>query len=145
MKKLLIAFFSGTLFGLGLCASQMVNPQKVIAFLDITGDWDPSLGVVMIGALTVTMISFRFILRRPKPILADAFGITKLKEITPRLIGGGILFGIGWGLAGICPGPAVAGLVFGLPKSVIFFITMLVGMTLYQFTLGRGPTSTSKD
>lgn len=132
MKTNLTALISGTIFGFGLCLSQMINPQVVTRFLDVTGQWDPSLMFVMIGALLVTLPVFQYILKRNKPICAAEFDLPSKKTVDRSLISGAILFGIGWGLAGICPGPAVSSLAFALPKSIIFFIAMLAGMKLFN-------------
>lgn len=132
MKTNLTALFSGIIFGFGLCLSQMINPLVVTRFLDVTGQWDPSLLFVMLGALLVTLPVFPFILKRNKPVCAAAFDLPSKKTVDRRLISGAILFGTGWGLAGICPGPAVSSLAFALPKSIVFFIAMLAGMKLFN-------------
>ena len=105
MLRLLVALFSGALFGLGLAVSGMANPQKVIGFLDVAGDWDPTLAFVMCGALLVTVPAFRMIFRRRRPVLAEDFELPTKKEVDGRLVGGSALFGVGWGLSGFCPGP----------------------------------------
>lgn len=133
MKTNIAALISGVIFGLGLCVSQMINPQVIIDFVDITGNWDPSLAFVMIGALCVTFVTFRLILKRQKPVCCDDFSLPTSNLVDKRLIIGAVLFGIGWGLAGICPGPAAAALAFGLQKSFIFFAAMLGGMGIYQW------------
>jgi len=102
----------GVLFGLGLAISGMINPAKVIGFLDITGAWDPSLAFVMGGAVLVTATAFRFILKRPNPVLADTFQLPTRRDFDKHLIAGAAIFGAGWGLAGLCPGPAIASLAF---------------------------------
>jgi len=132
LRKLILSFLAGTLFGLGLCVSQMIDPQKVIAFLDVSGNWDPSLAFVMIGALLVTVISFPLVLRRPSPFWGECFAVPATRKIDGPLITGSILFGIGWGLAGLCPGPAIAGLAYGMHKSIIFVLAMISGMIIYQ-------------
>ena len=104
MLRMLVALFSGTLFGLGLTVSGMVNPQKVIGFLDVAGDWDPTLAVVMGGALLVAIPAFRLIFKRSHPVLEDEFELPTKKELDASLLGGAALFGIGWGLSGFCPG-----------------------------------------
>jgi uncharacterized membrane protein YedE/YeeE len=103
----------------------------VIRFLDVTGQWDPSLLFVMLGALLVTLPAFPFILKRIKPVCTPAFDLPTKRMVDQKLILGSVLFGIGWGLAGICPGPAVSSMAFALPKSFVFFIAMLAGMKLY--------------
>ena len=127
MKKILVAFISGIIFGLGLSLSQMMNPEKVIGFLDIGGNWDPSLAFVMIGALTVTFISFKWILNRSEPILENAFHLTKRSEIDKALLGGAAIFGIGWGMSGFCPGPAVASLGLGSIEAVVMVLSIYGG------------------
>ena len=112
--RTLVALFAGALFGLGLSVSGMMNPAKVIGFLDFAGGWDPTLAFVMGGALLVTVPAFRLILNRPRPILADGFALPSKSTLDGRLLGGAALFGVGWGLSGFCPGPAVAALVTGL-------------------------------
>ena len=108
METVLAALLSGLLFGAGLTISQMVNPAKVAGFLDVAGDWDPSLALVMGGALTVTAICYRLTMRRGAPLLASDFRLPTAEDVDARLIGGAALFGVGWGLAGFCPGPAIA-------------------------------------
>ncbi|MCR4336365.1 MAG: YeeE/YedE family protein [Candidatus Omnitrophica bacterium] len=135
------SFLAGIVMAWGLCISQMVNPAKVIAFLDIFGRWDPSLALVMVGALLVTTISFRLILRREKPVYEKQFFLPVKKEIDPKLIFGSILFGIGWGLSGFCPAPAIAGLAFGIKKSIVFVTFMLIGMILYKLIFEKNETT----
>ena len=128
MLKLALSALAGLLFGLGLIVSMMVNPAKVLAFLDIAGAWDPSLAFVMGGALTVTLVGYRLVLRRPKPWLADSFALPTRRQIDRRLVAGAALFGIGWGMAGFCPGPAIVATVL-LPETAIAFVAaMIVGM-----------------
>ena len=134
-----MAFLAGTLFGLGLCVSQMINPKKVIAFLDVSGNWDPSLALVMAGALFITTVSFRYILRRKTPLWNERFSVPTSQTIDGRLIAGAVLFGIGWGLAGFCPGPAIVSLAYGIHKSVVFVAAMIIGMVLYQLLIARLP------
>jgi uncharacterized protein len=133
MLKMLVNLFAGTLFGLGLAISGMVDPAKVIGFLDVAGDWDPTLAFVMGGALLVTIPAFRLILKRPRPVLADKFELPTNKDVDARLLGGSALFGIGWGLAGFCPGPAVTALASGLMPVFVFVAAMVVGMAVYKW------------
>lgn len=138
MKFEVSALSSGTLFGAGLALSQMTNPAKVIAFLDVTGAWDPSLAFVM-GAALIVATGGQMLQRRRRP---SAYGPTAAQSLTSdgfpaagidaRLIGGAALFGIGWGLAGFCPGPALASLVSGSPRVLLFVASMIVGMALYR-------------
>ncbi len=133
MLRMLVALFSGTLFGLGLAISGMVDPAKVIGFLDIAGDWDPTLAFVMGGALLVTIPAFRLILIRPRPVLTDDFELPTKKDVDTRLLGGAALFGVGWGLSGFCPGPAVTALASGLAPVFAFVAAMVAGMALYKW------------
>ena len=133
MLKMLVNLFAGTLFGLGLSISGMVNPQKIIGFLDFAGDWDPTLAFVFGGALLVAIPAFRLILRRPHPVLADEFDLPTKKDVDGRLLGGAALFGIGWGLAGFCPGPVVTALASGLLPVFTFVAAMLAGMAAYKW------------
>ena len=128
--RLSFALLAGTLFGLGLVVSGMANPAKVLAFLDVTGDWDPTLAMVMLGALAVTAPAFRGVLKRGAPWFADRFSLPEKTALEPRLVLGAALFGIGWGLAGLCPGPAMAGLVTGHGAIVLFVFAMLAGILI---------------
>ena len=132
MLKILSALVAGVIFGVGLALSQMVNPNKVINFLDITGQWDPSLMFVLGGAVLTTTLAYRFIFSRGKPLLADDFQLPTLLQIDRPLIIGAALFGIGWGVIGYCPGPAVASLGFGFQEPLLVGVSMLVGMLLYK-------------
>lgn len=127
-----VALFSGLLFGLGLVVSGMANPAKVIGFLDVAGDWDPTLAFVLGGALLVTIPAFRLILARTRPVLAEEFDLPKKKSLDVRLLGGSALFGVGWGLGGFCPGPAVTALASGLAPVFVFVAAMVAGMALYK-------------
>lgn len=126
------ALMAGLLFGLGLGFSQMIDRDRVLGFLDVTGQWDPTLAFVMGGAVAVTLITFRFILRRPYPILGDRFYLPTRKDIDPLLLGGAALFGIGWGIAGYCPGPGLAALTLGIWNPVLFCLALLAGSWVYQ-------------
>jgi uncharacterized membrane protein YedE/YeeE len=132
MTRSVWALLAGITFGLGLAVSEMINPAKVLAFLDVAGRWDPSLALVMAGALAVTFVAFRLVLKRPKPVLGERFEIPTTRTIDRPLLTGAALFGIGWGLVGFCPGPALASLAFGLRESVVFVIAMAVGAWTYQ-------------
>lgn len=122
-----VAFLAGSLFGAGLTVSQMINPRKVLAFLDITGDWDPSLLLTMGGALVVTTVGYRFALDRPSPVFDERFRVPAVSMIDARLVTGSALFGIGWGLAGYCPGPALSAMVLGGVEPLLFIGAMLAG------------------
>jgi uncharacterized membrane protein YedE/YeeE len=137
MLRTFVALFAGALFGLGLAVSGMMNPAKVIGFLDFAGGWDPTLAFVMGGALLVTVPAFRLILGRPRPILADGFVLPTRSALDARLLGGAALFGVGWGLSGFCPGPAVAALVTGLAPVFAFVTAMVAGMVLYAWIFER--------
>lgn len=126
---IIMAFISGLVMSLGLIVSGMVNPQKVIGFLDIFGSFDATLVFVMGGALFVTSIGFRWI-GCSKPLLCESFDLPKKNRIDAPLILGAALFGIGWGLAGFCPGPAIVGVGLGFFKAIIFVVAMLIGMFL---------------
>lgn len=134
--RTLAALACGAVFGLGLAVSGMMNPAKVIGFLDVAGDWDPTLIFVMGGALLVTIPAYRAILVRRGPILDEGFLLPQKKAIDTPLIGGATLFGIGWGLVGFCPGPAVAALVTGLAPVFGFVAAMVGGMALHGWLRG---------
>ena len=127
MKHNLIALLCGIIFGIGLSLSQMINPNKVLNFLDVTGKWDPSLIFVMIGALVIAFVSFKLILKRPAPIFAENFHISRKTSIDKSLIVGAAIFGIGWGMSGYCPGPAVTGLGLLSMESVIMVVAIYLG------------------
>lgn len=128
----------GLLFGAGLAISGMMNPAKVIGFLDFTGNWDPTLALVMLGALVVTIPAFALARKRPAPMLGGEFQIPTRRDIDWRLLAGASMFGIGWGLAGFCPGPALAALSSGLSEVFVFVAAMIAGMALFRLV----PTTT---
>ena len=121
------AVLSGVLFGLGLVISQMIDADKVISFLNITGNWDPSLALVLLSAVAVSTIGFAAVNKRVKPLFADVFQLPNRSDIDVRLISGAAIFGLGWGLVGYCPGPAIAALTTGSLQPLIFVGAMLVG------------------
>jgi uncharacterized membrane protein YedE/YeeE len=129
MEKL-IALISGVLFGAGVTISGMVNPMKVLNFFDIFGTWDATLIFVMGAGLLVTLLGYQIIFRRKAPWFAPSFRLPTSQDIDAKLLGGATLFGVGWGLSGFCPGPAVASLVFGRVESITFVIAMAAGMIL---------------
>ena len=133
MRVLLMSLLSGILFGLGLAISEMVNPLRVIGFLDVTGEWDPTLGFVMGSALMLTMPIFHYVLKRKKPVFVENFSLPDKKYIDKKLLIGSSLFGLGWGLAGLCPGPAIAALVTLTPDVIIFVSAMLCGFWLEKY------------
>ncbi|WP_020166573.1 MULTISPECIES: DUF6691 family protein [Methylotenera] len=130
--KHFVAFISGVIFALGLLISGMADPNKVLAFLDITGSWDPSLMFVMIGAIPIAYLAFRYTEDKPSAILGDEFHTVKKTEIDQKLIVGSSLFGIGWGLSGICPGPAIVILGLNIHKGIIFFAALIVGILIHE-------------
>ncbi|AUV01206.1 YeeE/YedE family protein [Phytobacter ursingii] len=134
--NLFFALLSGLLFGIGLIVSGMANPAKVMGFLDITRVWDPSLAFVMGGAISVGFFAFRIAARRKRPLCGDKMHLPTANHIDKRLVGGALLFGIGWGLAGICPGPGLVLLGAGFRQGVIFVLAMLAGMLLFQWIEG---------
>lgn len=142
---LLTSFAAGLLFGLGLITSGMANPAKVLGFLDLAGDWDPSLAFVMAGAIAVGGCGFAIARRRARALLGQPIRLPKTAPIDARLIGGSALFGLGWGLAGICPGPGVVLLGAGLMKGLIFCLAMVGGMSLFEASRRRGAARTEGD
>jgi uncharacterized membrane protein YedE/YeeE len=128
----LTALLSGLLFGVGLITSGMANPAKVLGFLDIAGKWDPSLGFVMAGAIAIGTIAFQFAKRRKKSLLGLPMQIPASSSVTLRLVLGSAVFGVGWGLAGFCPGPALVALGAGFPKAWGFVAAMLAGMAVFE-------------
>ncbi len=141
MEKRFAALLAGVVFGFGLALSQMVNPAKVLAFLDITGNWDPSLAFVLFGAVLVSLISFRFILKLPRPVFEGTFALSSLRTIDRRLVLGAVLFGVGWGLVGFCPGPAIAALAYGAPKAVLFLVALVAGIAIARRLPAGKPSS----
>ncbi len=132
MTRLASALIAGILFGSGLTISHMIDPAKVLGFLDIGGDWDPSLAFVMLGALIVTMPAYKLATRWRVPICADRFALPASTRIDQRLMAGALLFGIGWGLVGYCPGPALASIGFGAGRTLLFVAMMLIGMAAFS-------------
>ena len=118
---------SGLLFGLGLAISSMINPGKIVGFLDVTGNWDPSLAFVMGGAVAITALTFRPILKRPTPILTNKFYLPSRTKLDSKLIFGAAIFGVGWAVSGLCPGPAIASIAFLNEKLLIFVCALLIG------------------
>jgi len=127
VSALLSAIAAGFVFGLGLWISGMANPAKVIGFLDITGEWDASLALVMAGAVGVVLIPFRLAVKRAKPLLEEAFALPTRKDIDAPLVAGSALFGVGWGIVGYCPGPGITALATLSTESVVFVAAMMVG------------------
>ena len=133
MSKI-ISLVCGIIFGIGLTVSEMIDPAKVLGFLNIFGDWDPSLAFVMIGALIISSPFFHLFKNNKKPIFAKSFNYTNNKEINKKLIIGSSLFGAGWGLAGLCPGPAIASLALLNINSAAFVVAMFVGFYLAKLS-----------
>jgi uncharacterized protein len=129
----LTALLAGLVFGVGLIISGMVNPGKVLGFLDIAGQWDPSLALVMAGAIAVGAIAFAVAGKRSRTLLDTPMMLPAARNLEPRLVLGSLLFGVGWGLAGFCPGPALVALGAGYPKAVVFVVAMLVGMLVFEW------------
>jgi len=132
MKKLASAFIAGFVFAIGLGLSGMTNPEKVIGFLDVAGRWDPSLGFVMAGAIALHMGAARWALRAHKPLLASAFSVPGASSIDAQLLVGAALFGLGWGIAGFCPGPALVDLVAPSTSILTFVAATIAGMVLFR-------------
>jgi uncharacterized membrane protein YedE/YeeE len=126
--RLFFSYLSGLIFGIGIAISGMANPAKVLNFFDVAGSWDPSLAFVMGGALIVTFIGYRFVLKRPSPTLAESFQLPTRRDLDLPLIGGSAVFGIGWGIAGFCPGGALPALGTGNANVFIFVAALLVGI-----------------
>ena len=135
---LIAALLSGLVFGLGLIVSGMANPAKVLGFLDLAGLWDPSLAFVMGGAITVGLVAFAIARRRATSLLGLEMRLPTARQIDRRLLGGGLLFGIGWGIAGFCPGPALVALGAGEVKAIVFMVAMLAGMGLFELIERHG-------
>lgn len=130
--KNIYALLAGLIFGFGLIVSGMANPEKVIGFLNIFGRWDPSLAFVMGGAIFVGVFSFKYIVKREKTLLGGSLHLSNEKSINKRLIFGSLIFGLGWGVAGFCPGPALVSLGMGSLKGALFVIAMLAGMLVFK-------------
>ncbi len=126
------AGLAGLLLGLGLILSGMANPAKVVGFLDVAGPWDPSLGLVMGGGLMIGSVGFALLRKQPKTLLGEPLNLPVSRKIDRRLIAGSVLFGIGWGITGICPGPGLVLLGAGVPEGLIYMASLLAGMTLYS-------------
>ncbi|MDJ0391145.1 YeeE/YedE family protein [Roseomonas sp. E05] len=134
MGRILVSLASGLIFGLGLVVSQMINPQKVLAFLDVAGDWDPSLAFVMGAAIPVAALGFALAKRRRAPLCAASFSGPTKTAVDSRLVVGSLIFGAGWGLAGFCPGPVLAAALLAGAPALVFLAAMLVGMGAFTLT-----------
>lgn len=133
---LITALLAGLLFGLGLIVSGMTNPQKVLAFLDVAGKWDPSLAFVMLGAIPVMALAYRYMRARQQTCLQQQVQLPTTRKVDIKIISGAAIFGIGWGLVGYCPGPALASLLGGAFSPVVFSLAMVAGMLLYRLFAG---------
>lgn len=145
MRWVWTAFGAGLLFGAGLVVSGMTQADKVIAFLDVTDAWDPSLAFVMIGAIAVHGALFRWIVRRPSPLFAARFALPTRSEIDGRLVGGAALFGVGWAIGGYCPGPGITSLVSGSAHTVVFGIGLVAGMGAFHLWDQRATSTASAE
>lgn len=134
INRMLIPLVSGTIFGAGLALGGMTDPARVRGFLDLFGDWDPTLAFVMGGAVIVMAIAWVVQKRLTHPLFAESFALPGTQDLTPKLIGGAALFGIGWAIAGLCPGPSIAALVIEPVSAAIFIVAMLAGMALVRLT-----------
>ncbi|MBV8502301.1 MAG: YeeE/YedE family protein [Paucibacter sp.] len=129
---ILSSFLAGLVFGLGLIVSGMADPRKVLGFLDLAGAWNPSLALVMVGAIAVGLPAFAVAKRRTRSMLGLALKLPTARHIDRRLVGGSLLFGVGWGVAGFCPGPALTALGMGELKAAVFVLAMLAGMGVFE-------------
>lgn len=137
MKVVASAFISGLIFAIGLGLSGMTDPVKVIGFLDFFGTWNPTLTFVMAGGILAYAVGYRLVTRRSVPIFGSKFSLPTRKDLTPQLIVGSALFGIGWGIAGFCPGPGLTSLATGSSSVLTFVVAMLGGMALYKYVLEK--------
>lgn len=138
MRQSLVALASGTIFGAGLALGGMTDPARVRSFLDVFGDWDPTLVFVMGGAVLVMALAWIMQRQMLQPVFAEGFSLPDRNDLTPRLIGGSALFGIGWGIAGLCPGPGFAALAIEPVSAAIFVVALLAGMVLVRLFEGNG-------
>ncbi|PKQ13229.1 MAG: permease [Alphaproteobacteria bacterium HGW-Alphaproteobacteria-1] len=136
--RLLSAFIVGLIFGVGIAVSGMINPAKVLNFFDIAGTWDPSLAFVMGGALITTFIGYRVVLRRPAPVIEAKFLLPTARDIDARLVGGSAVFGLGWGIAGFCPGAALPALGSGKWEVATFIAALVAGIWVARMAQARG-------
>ncbi|MDW3223827.1 MAG: DUF6691 family protein [Paracoccaceae bacterium] len=137
--RLILSYVVGLIFGVGISISGMANPAKVLNFFDIAGTWDPSLAFVMGGALAVTALGYHFILQRPAPILANGFHLPTRRDLDLPLIGGSAVFGVGWGIAGFCPGGALPAIGTGRSEVLIFVAALIAGIFAAKFIQSHRP------
>ena len=133
--RTLLTFFTGAIFGTGIAMSGMANPAKVINFFDVAGRWDPSLAFVMGGAVIVTFIGYRLVLQRPKPVFEPAFDIPQTSKLDAKLLTGAGIFGVGWGIAGFCPGGALPALGTLDSRVILFVVALITGMFATRFVM----------
>ncbi|MDQ6437039.1 YeeE/YedE family protein [Mesorhizobium sp. LHD-90] len=143
--SLIVNVLLGLLFGIGLVVSGMSDPDKVLNFLDLAGTWDPSLAFVMGGGVLVAFIGYRVVLRRDRPLMADGFKVPTKTAIDGRLLGGAAVFGIGWGLGGFCPGPALTALGLGQPGALVFLAAMFIGFWIARLVSAGRTDMAAKD
>lgn len=132
LKQDLLALLSGTIFGIGLSLSQMIDRQRVLGFLDLAGSWDSTLLFVLAGAVAFTVIAFRFVLQRKEPLWGDKFFLPSRTDVDRRLVLGSAMFGVGWGISGYCPGPGITALVLGSWNPVLFVLALIAGMFAFN-------------
>ena len=142
MTTIFTSLFAGLVFGLGLIVSGMANPAKVLGFLDLAGPWDPSLAFVMAGAIAVAAVAFASAKTRTVSVLGAGMKLSTSRDIDRRLVIGSVLFGIGWGVAGFCPGPGLVALGMGEIKALVFVVAMLVGMGIFELLERRKQATT---
>jgi uncharacterized membrane protein YedE/YeeE len=128
MKRNVSAFVAGLIFAIGLGMSGMLQPARILGFLDVLGEWDPSLAFAMGGAVAVGLVTYRLVMRRRRPVFDTSFHVPQSQRITPSLVGGSALFGVGWGLSGYCPGPAIVASVLGHPVQLAILAAILIGI-----------------
>ncbi|MCF3934520.1 YeeE/YedE family protein [Acuticoccus sp. M5D2P5] len=141
--SLLLALLIGVVFGTGIAVSGMINPAKVLNFFDIAGTWDPSLAFVMGGALAVTFVGYRLVWREGRPLFAERFFLPTTKDIDAQLIGGSAVFGVGWGIAGFCPGGSIPALGTGIADVYLFVFALIAGLLLAHFAKTFGQLKTA--
>lgn len=144
MREYIASLLAGLIFGWGLALAGMTNPNKVLGFLDVTGAWDPSLLLVLAGAVAVTFIGFRMVLRRPQPLFGAQFQLPLRQAIDLPLVTGAAIFGVGWGISGYCPGPAIAMIAAPGQEAWVFLPAMLLGMVLHHLLERRDSPTTSQ-
>jgi uncharacterized protein len=137
--SIVTALVAGLLFGIGLIVSGMADPSKVLGFLDLAGAWDPSLAFVMTGAIAVGLVAFAVARRRRRSLIGLEMKLPASATVDRRLVGGSLLFGVGWGIAGLCPGPGLVALGMGKPKAAVFVLAMLAGMGIFELLENRAP------